>query len=177
MNKQEIKSLLQQAMDAISMAQCLEEDLMCKAQRIGLQGEKRRQRYESAKSYNLIKYLKCDAFDAYGIELEHKAGTAPAQQIGGMKGYFDVFLNKQEQLYDVLHTIANKLVAVNCQYYAKLLYDKCACIVEDIKYARRTILEGNLVNWAPEFILLHQTTLENVHDHFEEKEKEVGYNY
>lgn len=177
MNKQEIKSLLQQAVDAVSMAKSLEEDLMCKAQTLGLQGEKRRQRYESAKSYNFIKFLKCDAFDAYGIELELKHVAAPSQQVSGIKGYFDVFLSKQEQLYDMLHTIANKLVVNNCQYYAKFLYGKCACIVEDTKYTRRTILEGNLVNWSPEFILLHQTTMENVHDRYEEKEKEVGYDY
>lgn len=177
MNHKEVKTLLQQGIDALLTSKSLEEDLMYKAQKIGLQGEKRRQRYESTKSYNLIKFLRCDAFDTCGIELELKSVTAPVQRVTNIKEYFEVFLSKQEQLYEMLHTIANKLVVNNSQYYAKFLYEKCNCIICDIKYARRIILEGNLVSWNPEFILLYQTTDENVHDSFEEKEKTVGYDY
>ena len=147
------------------------------AQYLGLQGEKRRMRYESTKSHNLMNYLKCDAFDVYGIDLKTHHQEVEMPEIMNIKGYLTAYLEKIEHQYDILHSIANKLVLANCQHYACCLYDVCKDLICDIKYYRRTMLEGDVTKWSPEFILLHQTSAENIHDKFEGKEKKVGYEH
>ena len=176
-NVNEIRDLLQQALVAIYKSEKFEEKAMSIAQYLGLQGEKRRMRYESAKNHNLMNYLKCDSFDAYGIELKIHHQEVEMPEVMNIKGYFTTYLEKIEGQYETLHSIANKLVMANCQHYACCLYDICKHLMCDIKYYKRTIMEGDIVKWSPEFIFLHQTTNENVHDHMEEKEKEIGYDF
>ncbi|MBF0651279.1 hypothetical protein IR083_20890 [Dysgonomonas sp. GY75] len=173
----DIKTQLQTAVNLLCKAKKFEEEYMGIAQRLGLQGEKRRMRYESACNHNFINFLKCDAYDVYGITLTSEPQNNGIPGAANMKAFFETYLAKMEDQYDTLHTIANKLVTLNCQHTASHLYCKCKCLIEDIKYYRRIILEGNAVSWRPEFILLHQTTECNIHDRFEEKEKEVGYDY
>jgi hypothetical protein len=173
----EVKTLLQNAVDVLFKAKKIDSEVMVKAQNLGLQGEKRRLRYESAKNHNLINYLKCDAFDSYGITLLGEMPNISSPNTNSMQGFFQMYLQIMEEQYDKLHSIANNLVQVNAQCYAKLLYKKCHCLLEDIKYYRRIIREGDATSWKPEFIFLHQTTKCNVHDEFEEKEKEVGYDF
>jgi hypothetical protein len=173
----EIKTLLQNALSVLCKSKRFEEDVMLKAQRLGLQGEKRRLCYESARNHNLINYFKRDSFDAYALTLAVPEVQVSNVTINGIQEFFQISLQKVEEQYDALHTIANSLVAANGQHYACLLYDRCRCLIEDVKYYRRTILEGNATGWKPEFIFLHQTTACNIHDEFEKKEAEVGYTY
>lgn len=173
----EVKNLLQKSIDVLSKAKRMEEEYMFCAQKLGLQGEKRRLRYESSVNHNLINFLRCDSFDVYSFELICNVQNINIQIPPTVKDFFESYLMKLENEYDVLHDIANKLVVSNAQHAAKHLYDKCRCIIEDIKYYKRTLLEGNATGWKPEFIFLHQTTGCNVHDFFEEKERETGYNY
>lgn len=175
--KAEIKTTLQGALDVLCKAKKFEEDAMLMAQKLGLQGEKRRLRYESAKNHNLINFFKCDTYDVFGFTLTVTPAAASLQEATTIRGFFEMYLAKVEDQYDAMHEIANKLVTMNAQYAAAKLYDKCRCLVEDIKYYRRTIMEGNAAGWKPEFIFLHQTTACNIHDEFEEKEKKVGYGY
>jgi len=174
-NVLEIKDQLQKAVDTLCKAKKFEEEGMLIAQRIGLQGEKRRLRYESAKTHNLINYLRCDSYDVYKIQLSGNSQAVTVPDISSLKGFFETFLQKMEDQYEALHTYANKLVVLNARHYAEPLYKKCECLLDDIKYYKRTIMEGNNTSWSVEFMYLHQTTGENVHDCFESKEKEVGY--
>jgi hypothetical protein len=173
----EIKNQLQAVIDILCKAKMFQLDAMTKAQQLGLQGEKRRMRYESAKNHNLINFFVCDSFDVYGITVKVNPSSLSMPSISNIKEYFETCNAMIESQYDTLHGIANQLVAYNCQHEAKLLYDKCRCLIEDIKYYRRTIQEGDIVGWKPEFILLHQTTACNIHDEFEKKEAEIGYNF
>jgi len=173
----EVKNLLQQTVDSLCKSRYYEEEAMCIAQRIGLQGEKRRMRYDSVKCTNLIHHLLCDAYDAYGITIEMKETHVSTPTITNFSGYFNTVLGFYESKYDTLHGIANKLVLANAKSYAEKLYCICGCVMDDIRYFRRTIAEGKLNNWDASWILLHETTDHNVHDHMEEKEKGVGYNF
>lgn len=169
----EIKQLLQQAINAAYTSEKWEEKAFPIAQRIGLQGEKRRERYQSVKSHNLVNYLKSDSFDLYGINLTVHHIEVDVPEITSIKAYFEMVLEKTIGQYDKLHTIANKLVMANARSSAKCLYCFCDELACDIKYFRRTIMEGNIVNWDPKFMLLHQVTAEDVHDNFEAKEKSI----
>lgn len=175
---EEVKELLQKALDATCRAEYYEQTMCLVAQKIGLQGEKRRMRYESVKCHNLINYLRTDAYDTYGIELVYdKTITAQIPVITNFESYYETVLGYYTSKYDTLHSIANKLVMANAREYACKLYHLCDCILSDIKYFKRTLREGRLAKWDPSWMLLHETTDYNVHDEYEKKEHEVGYNY
>lgn len=170
----EIKQLLQQAINAAYTSEKWEEKAFPMAQRIGLQGEKRRERYQSVKSHNLVNYLKSDSFDLYGINLTVHHIEVDVPEVTSIKDYFTMVLEKTISQYDKLHTIANKLVMANARNYAECLYSFCDELVCDIKYFRRIIQEGNIANWDPKWILLHQTSEnDNIHDSYEDKEKSI----
>lgn len=170
----EIKQLLQQAINAAYTSEKWEEKAFPIAQRIGLQGEKRRERYQSVKSHNLVNYLKSDSFDLYGINLTVHHIEVDVPEVTSIKEYFTMVLEKTIGQYDKLHNIANKLVMANAKCSAEKLYCFCDELACDIKYFRRTIMEGNIVNWDSKFMLLHQVTQSNVHDSIEEKEHKIN---
>lgn len=174
-NIAKIKELLQKAVDIVYKAEKYEEHAFVLAQKIGLQGEKRRLRYESVKSHNLINYLISDSYDALGVNLTRTHHNVSVPENSSIKSFFEMYLGKLEDQYEALHEVANALVVNNYQHGACRLYELCKCLIDDMKYYRRTINEGNATGWSVEFIYLHQTTEENVHDHFEEKEKSIGY--
>lgn len=169
----EIRTLLQQAINAMYKSEKWEEKCFPIAQRIGLQGEKRRMRYQSVKSHNIVNYLKSDSYDLYGITLTVHHTEVEIPEIASIKAYFDIALEKTESQYDTLHSLANKLVMANARCSANNLYCFCDELADDIKYYRRSIMEGNITNWSPQWILLHQTSAEDIHDKFEEKEESI----
>lgn len=151
------------------------EKMMPIAQELGLQGEKRRMRYNSTKCHNLINYLICDYFDTSGIKLslDPHQGRESIPEISSFKEYFEAYLGLLEDTHTHLHKCANLFVGAGARHYAKPLYVKCAEMIDDIKYVRRTLAEGETAKWDPNFIFLYQTTGENIHDEFESKEKKV----
>lgn len=174
-NTLEVKELLQKAVDAICKSEHYEQEMCLIAQHIGLQGEKRRMRYESVKCHIMINYLRCDAYDSYCIELAYNDCKVDTGHITNFEEYFEATLAYFSNKYDALHNIANKLVLANAKPYAEKLYKMCACIMDDIKYFQRTIKEGHIAKWDPSWMLLHETTDYNVHDEFEKKEKALGW--
>lgn len=176
----EVKSLLQSALVEIYNSEKFCESYLQKAQKLGLQGEKRRLRYLSVIWHNLKNYLHCDYFDLFGASLESGHSETPPPTVASIQDFFKKTCSHFEKMYDFLHGIANKLMPANGYCYATCFLEKCNCIAEYIKEYRRIIMEGEAAGWSAEYIqrlLIHQTTWHNVHDCFEEKEKEVGYNY
>jgi hypothetical protein len=103
-----------------------------------------------------------------------------ALNVTDMQTFFSQYLLVLEKEYTELHAIANNLVTAAARHYAKQLYGKCEFLLEQIKYYRRTIMEGNITGWVPEyvgFVLLHETTACNVHDDAEKMEESVGYKF
>lgn len=168
-NKDEIKVVLNELVNLLTESIHWEQSAMLVAQKIGLQGEKRRNRYESNCNDALLKKIRCHAYDFLEIELiEGKIGKEMVAS--SFEVYFREWRSKLNTIYDNMHEIANKLVSLGMQPFAKCLYDKLACIEKDITYANRTIMEGNKCSWDAQFIFLHQTTAENIHDYYEKKE-------
>ena len=109
-----------------------------------------------------------------------KPHEVPVTQLSGIPHYFTTILEYTDDVYNKLHTCANNLVVANAKCYAGHLYELCECLLEYIKEYKRVIQEGNISNWSDAFIqrlMEHETTLYNVHDHFEEKEKSIGYDF
>lgn len=174
----EVKGLLQSALVEIYKSEKFCEAYLLKAQKLGLQGEKRRLRYFSVVWHNLKNYLHCDYFDLFGGSLEASHSETMQQSVTGIQDFFAKTLSHFENIYDKLHTISNGLMPANGYVYATCLLDKCNCIAEYIKEYRRIIMEGEASSWSQEYIqriMMNETTWKNVHDHYEEKEKSVGY--
>lgn len=173
-NSAQIKEYIQKALHIICTAKHYEEEACLIAQRLGLQGEKRRLACESVMNHILANKIRRCAYDVYGFIYSGKYPEISIPEMGNYKMFFETYLAKMEEQHDALHNIANMLVTLNSRYFAMHLYDKCECIIKDIEYYRRTITEGNAAEWKPEWIFLHQTTAQNIHDHFEELEKKFS---
>lgn len=176
-NKARIQELLQKVVIILYKAEKMEEECATLAQRIGLQGEKRRLRARSVESHNLINYIICDNYDYADISLDRAHDKIEMEHKHMLpKAFFELYLEKLMDQSEALHTIANGLVANNYSYGADPLYclikDKLA---KDIKYYHRTIKEGNDNDWNWVWLSQHQTTAENIHDEFQKEEKKLGY--
>ena len=176
----ELKVLMQSVVKDMYHAEKYCKSYMTKAQKIGLQGEKRRFRYESTKYHNIINYFECDFYDLYGVDIvmQHEEPVIPT--VTGVSDFCKKVLQYFEMQFSKYHSSANALVLKNAKHYAGLLYDKCDCIAEYIKEYRRIIMEGDAVGWSDAYIqrlMLHETTWCNTHDAFEDKEKSVGYDF
>lgn len=173
-NIPQIKEQLQKALHVVRTAEKYEETALLIAQKLGLQGEKRRLRYESAKNHILANKIRTCAYDEYLITLSDDYQKVSLPELSSFKMFFETYLAKMEEEYDALHTIANALVVLNARHFAQKLYHKCDCLMDDIVYYNRSISEGNIANWRPEWVFLHQTTMANTHDEYEKKENGLG---
>lgn len=175
-NIAKMTELLQKAVDVMYKAEKYEEAALQIAQKLCLQGEKRRLRYESVKSHNIVNYLICEAYDYANISLERTHHEVKMPSSISIKGFFEMYLTKMTEQHEALYAIANDLVINKCsRRVSKLLYCLCDCLEECIIYYNRVIQEGNATGWDITRILIYQTTWCNVHDHYEKLEKEIKY--
>lgn len=176
-DKDQIKSTIQELLNVVSDSMNWEMEAFTRAQKLGLQGEKRRNRYECSKNLDLLNSLKCFSFDLFGWTLKPEQREITIVPTGDFSTYFSVYHKKITTVYESMHDLANKLVQLNMQPLSCRVYRKLDCIMKDIIDTNRTIMEGEKTGWSPEFMFLHQTTVENVHDEYEKKEKGNGYEY
>lgn len=181
MDATEIKPLVVQSVTSLCKFKKYYEDAFLKAQRMGLQGEKRIFRLYTDKHYLLVNYLISDCFDAFQLDIERPSDVSVSEiSAKDIPSFFKGYLPVIEKEYIELHSLANSLVVAMARNYAKCLYNKCDCLMEDIKYYHRTIMEGDSRNWDSAYIALlleHQTTRENRHDQTEKKEENSGYKF
>ena len=171
----EVKGLVQSAYNEVYNAEKFCESYCVKAQKIGLQGSKRKLRYESVGWHQLKLFLLTDFYDFYGDELNMEHKEQQISTVTGVQDFYRKLLNYYEKLYNTLHSLSNSLVISNASAYSKHLNEKCACIMESIKHYRRTIIEGDNCGWNLVWLYQHETTDYNTHDTYEAKEKEKGY--
>jgi hypothetical protein len=179
-HKEQLKNLLQTAAADLMYAERFSKSYMLKAQKIGLQGEKRRFRYESVRFHNLWNYLHCDFYDLFGSDLITTHTEEQIPTITNVSDFFSKVLDFSEAMYDKFHAAANAMMPAHGYTYACKLLEVCKCLAECIKYYRRAISEGNTSSWSDAYIqrlMLHQTTDCNVHDEYEAKEADVGYKF
>lgn len=176
-DKDQIKLTIQELINVVHDSTKWEMEGMHRAQKLGLQGEKRRNRYECSKNLDLLNSLRCYSFDVFGWSLKPEQREITIAATGDFSTYFSVYLKKITTVYDSMHDLANKLVQLNMQPLACRIYERLDCIMKDIINTNRTIMEGEKTGWSPEFIFLHQISEENTHDKYEAKEKDNGYKY
>jgi len=175
---EQLKMELQKAAADVMYAERYCKEYMLKAQKWGLQGEKRRLRYLSVIYHNIGNFLNTDYFDFAGADLMPIYQLSEFEKTKDIPDFFNHLLLYCEQMYDKFHASANALNAANGYPYAcKLLKLTCE-ICENIKYYRRVVKEGKDFGWSDAYIqrlMQHQTTDYNIHDDFEKKESEKGY--
>lgn len=170
-------ALLQQAIDLLCMCSKWEDKAAMAAHKIGLQGEKRRDRYHARKDHMLVQYYMHLAYDLFGAELTPAEPNITMPNMHDIEAYLNSDIKKQWAEYAELHEIANAFVIDGYKPLSEPLYCHIACIQECIIELRRTLQEYTWSKSDPGYIYLshHQVSNHNVHDKFEKKEEHQGY--
>ena len=170
---EQAKSVLQTAYSDVMYAESFCKEYLLKAQKLNLQGEKRRLRYYSVIYHKLGNYLKTDFYDLFGTDIIYNYKKQKFDKVAGIGDFFKKLLAYSIKMYDKFHASANSLTQVHCSTYAAALLERVKYIGDDIKEYRRVIAEGDEAGWSDAYIqrlMLRQTTAENVHDRFEKLE-------
>lgn len=177
-NKEDCIRLLQAAVNLLYASQEWEGVAHMKAQKLGLQGEKRRERYEQRKELCIMQYLQSVAIDLFDVEIMPARQNVNFPQVTDIQSYFNQYLAKLWEIYEGIHSIANELVVKNYKAISEPLYEYACCLFKEIIDTRRTIKEGTIANWEFHHVSRYQVSMkENVHDKFEGKEEQQGYKY
>lgn len=168
--------LFQTALDALERSRQWADQAFIRAQAIGLQGEKRRERHNARKDYMLIQHLRCLALDLFNTEIEpvKASGKVAASTI---PEYFREYLGKLVESYNELHQVANDMVVSGLRPASSPIYKLCDCLWDQIIECRRAIKEGELAKWEYHHISRYQVSFCNVHDKMEETEESEGYKF
>lgn len=176
-NQTECLQLIQDAVNALNALRVWEDWAHMRAQRLGLQGEKRRERDDEHEDLCLMQYLQSVAVDLFDAEVYPAAASTSFPQIGRIPDYFKTYLAQLWEAYDELHTVANDLVIKGYKSIAEPIYCHIGHLFDEIIETRRTIKEGDLAGWEYHHVSRYQVAMDNVHDRYEGKEKKHGYTY
>jgi len=177
---EQLKAAMQTAAADVMYAERYCKEYMTKAQKLGLQGDKRQLRYYSVIYHNIGNYFNTDFYDLTGYDLMPRYTETEFEKVQDIPDFFKKLLAYNEQMYDKFHSSANAIQAANGYAYACILLKRVAEIGQDIKDYRRIVREGDICEWSEAYIqrlMLRQTTDKNKHDCYEDKEKEIGYNF
>jgi len=171
--KAEAKILMESAVISLYEAEEFCQTRCLTAQKLFLEGEKRRLRYMSGCFHNLIRHLLSDYFDLNCQFLDCTHEEKQLSDINNVSDFFKKTLRYFEDLHDTLHGYANSLIPVLAYRYAKKLLCECDTIAGIIIEYKRIVGEGEKTNWDNVFVqrlMSKQQTDENVHDLYEKKE-------
>lgn len=176
-NIEKIKSLTQNAIDVLMKSGKFNDYHMQVAQSLSLQGEKRRLRYYSAKTHQLVSFLITTAYDCYLICLNKTYSNKEYSEITTFNEFFQTCIGKMEEEHDAISEIANQLILIHAKGISEQLNDYCKCLESCIIEYRRIIAQGIKTNWSPDFLLYYEVSNHNIHDSIEEEEKKIGYKF
>lgn len=177
MKKKETIDLIQYTVDCLVEASDWEDVAFVKALSIGLQGEKRVNRFEGTGDNNIRKYLQSEAFDIFEHEIHVHHEDVHFPRVTTPEEFFDAYRKKLWEMYYILHGAANKFVAPLCmKCLSDCLYQRAHCLKKDIVRVNRTIARLRQKGQYHD-LMIYETTWENVHDEYEEKEHEHGYKH
>jgi len=146
-NKEDCIKLLQSAINLLHDSEKWCSQAFIKAQMLGLQGEKRRERHEARKGYMLMQYLQGVAVDLFDTEIYPANSDASLPAIPDIPSYFNQYLMKLWKEYEGVHMIANELVVKGYRKISEQMYCYTDCLFAEIIDTRRTIKENTLANW------------------------------
>jgi len=170
-----IQPILQRALNLMETGSAWERKAAKRAHIVGLQGEKRRLRYLSREARNAVDWLEHAAYDILRLDMTAKAGTVDVTQLVCPMSTMNGIIEKLWVIYNECHQIANDLVMAKYRSFAQPLYcyaDELFCILGELQ---RTQFEYEKANYEYHHVSRQQVGKDNVHDIYEEKEKEQGY--
>lgn len=173
----ECLKLLQDAINLLDASQKWENRAQIKAQKLGIQGEKRREGHDERKELCLAQYLQRTAMDIFDAELYPEVGNVSAPAFSRPQDYFTAYHAKLWETYEALHMIANELVVKGYKPIAGPMYDYACYMFDEIIDTRRQLKEYALAGWEYHHISRYQVSYENRHDDYEKKERKQGYEY
>lgn len=177
MRKKETVQLIKYTVDCLVAASDWEDVAFVEALGLGLQAEKRVNRFEGTKDNNIRKYLQSEAFDIFEtkIHIEHDEVQFP--RVTTPEEFFMAYREKIWEMMYILHDVANKFVSpLDMKCLSECLYDRVKCLKEDIVRVNRTIARLRQKGQYHD-LLIYETSWENWHDDMEKKEHENGYNH
>ena len=148
-----------------------DEKMAMQAHKIGLQGEKRKERYTGRKAHLIAQKLQHDVYDIFDAELYPVAQKVPIPNFNSAKDYYIEYINKMWYLYEELHMIANTMVTSNLKPLSGCIYKLTDCMFNDILHSQRFFKECEKAKWEYHHISRYQVSLENIHDEYEKKEE------
>jgi len=177
-DKKNTINLLQRCINKLAIAAEWEESAMVKAVSLGLEGEKRKNRYESTMDTNIRKYFQTAAFDIFETELyPDTVSRKNLENIKDPESFFAEYLKFLWEFYDTLTTAANQFVAPLCfRKLAQPLYCRADCLLEEIICTQRRLKRGRKNGFGHD-LDVYEYSWENVHDKYEGLENAVGYEY
>jgi hypothetical protein len=175
---QETKTLMESVVIQLYNAEHFCESRCLTAQKLFLEGEKRRLRYLSTRYHDLIRFFETDFFDLFAEFLNCPHTPAILSEISNVGEFFKKTNRCVEDFHNKLHGYANDLMPCFSYRYAKILLCKIDEISNIIVEYNRIIGEGEKCNWDNYYIqriMSKEQTYENIHDLYEEKENDHGY--
>lgn len=177
MKKKETLELIQYTVDCLTEAADWEDIAFVKALALGLQAEKRINRFDGTGDDNIRKYLQSEAGDIFETEIYAHHEEVRFPQVTNPETFFMAYLEKLWEMYYLLHSIANKFVSKLCmKFLSDCLYERAGCLKKDIVRVNRTIARLRQKGQYHD-LLIYETTWENWHDEYEKKEREQGYRH
>lgn len=177
LNASETLKTMQDCINLLYASGELENHAMLKAQKLGIQGEKRREGHDERKELCLMQHLQRLAMDVFDTELYPVKSTIPLPTMSTIQEYLQQYLAKLTEVYDKLHEYANALVVLKYRPIAAPMYayvDYIWCEIIDI---RRQMKEFALAGYEYHHVSRYQVGYENRHDDYEGKERDQGYKY
>ena len=170
-----IQPLLQRSLNLMETAAAWQRKAAKRAHIVGLQGEKRRLRYLSREARNVVDWTEHYSYDSLKLDISAQQGTTDASSLVCIMSTMNGIIEKLWIIYGECHQIANEMVAAKYRVFAQPLYCYCEelfCILAELQ---RTQREYELADYEYHHISRYQLTWENVHDKYEDKEKDQGY--
>lgn len=170
-----VQPLLQRALNLMETTSCWQRKAAKKAHIVGLQGEKRRMRYLSRESRNVVDWMEHNIYDILKIDISAQSGTTDTSGLVCPMSTMNGIVDKLWLIYNEAHQIANDLVVAKFRVFAKPLYcysDELCCIIGELQRAQ---FEYEKANYEYHHISRYQVSWCNVHDKYEDKEESQGY--
>ena len=170
--------LLQEAINLLEASSKWADKAFLPALKLGLRGEKRRERLAARKEHALRQHFQSLAYDLFDTELYPQDSRVEFSAVSDITEWFETFIKKLWETHFAMSKIANDFVINGYKAISEPLYDYLACIQDEIIEAKILLKGYKLANKEYHHISRYEvSTDENVHDRYEKKEEKTGYKY
>lgn len=170
-----VQPLLQRALDLMELASTWEREAAKKAHICGLQGEKRRLRYLYRKASNIVDWIEHKSADILRIDIRAQKGIVDTSTLKDPKSAMEGIITKLWTIYFETHQLANELVAIRFNKFAKPLYKYSDRLFDILGELQRAQMEYEMAKYEYHHISRYQLGWDNVHDKYKHKERKQGY--